>query len=191
MGEDPAVVRVRRPGDAHVSTERVVPQLSREDLRPAESVDEGVVVDLVEVVAAIIVGVLHERADHVRRRVLEAEQNKTKRFPREGREIGMETVLASGMKDELNSKLHALLFGIVRVLPSRLDGSFYLVRCTVSPLAETAPGCTASSFPRRFDSIWHTPLRVDEALPRAQHEIFYTYIIPARVRGSAWLYGRR
>lgn len=82
--ENPAVVRVGRPGDAHVSPERIGPKLSRENLCPTDSVNEGVVVDLVEVVAAIVVRVLHERADHVGRRVLETLKTRNKSYREKG-----------------------------------------------------------------------------------------------------------
>lgn len=78
--ENPSVVRVGRSRHANVRPERVGQEDPRERRGPVGGVDVGVVVDLVEVIAAVVVGVFDQRAHHVRRRVLRARaKQKTKR----------------------------------------------------------------------------------------------------------------
>ena len=79
VGENPSVVGIRRAGNANVRPERVGQEHPREGLGPIGRVDVRVVVDLVEVVAPVVVGILDQRAHHVRRRVLRIVSAKMKR----------------------------------------------------------------------------------------------------------------
>lgn len=70
--EDSAVVRVSRPGHAHILSEGVVPKNCRESLGPTGRIDDRIIVDLVEVVAAILVSLLYKLAHYLRGRLLQA-----------------------------------------------------------------------------------------------------------------------
>lgn len=69
--EDSAVVRVSRSSHAHVPSEGIVPKYGSESLRPAGRIDDSVVVNLVEVVTTILVGMRYKLAHYLRGRVLQ------------------------------------------------------------------------------------------------------------------------
>lgn len=59
VGEDPTIIRVCWPGHADVATERIPLQNCGEGFCPVGGADDGVVIDLVEVVASVVVRVLN------------------------------------------------------------------------------------------------------------------------------------
>lgn len=68
--ENPHVVGVRRSRHSDVCAQRIVPENPGQGLSPPGRVHDGVVVDLVEVVATILVRLLYQCANYPGRRVL-------------------------------------------------------------------------------------------------------------------------
>lgn len=70
MREDPGVVGVCRPGHPHVFTAGVVAENTCQGLGPAARLNDGIIIDLVEVVTPVFVRFLYQLAHHPRRCVL-------------------------------------------------------------------------------------------------------------------------